>query len=653
MTPERLGRLRQLFEGVLRLPESERGAFLRRDCGADRELLEEIESLLAQSGGSSTTIKGLHVKNGATEELNACIRLKGRYLLQREIGRGGFGVVYLATDEELLGRRVVVKILHSAPPGSWARRKFRNEIEALARLNHPGIVSILDSGETDEGRPFLVMEYIEGAALRSLFRPEGMDLERVAEIVRQAGAALEAAHRSGVWHRDLKPENILIQTIEDGEQRVKLIDFGIATVERSEISDDSCSRVAGTFRYMAPEQLMGRPSAASDIYALGVVTYEMTTGRMPFPAETAVELHAMQKAGVQVRPRSLRPNIPEPAERSILRALQFTEGDRYRTVMDFLHELILGLRSTKAREPFARADRDPHIGRLVVKMCDRRSQVDEFRAFLACSMVRHPGRTVFCLIHGDEGECHESLIERLAYNVELLHFKRHGDDGPSVKIVKVPWQYEGPVEVRMNRLIAWLFERFGTGNALRLDDTSPAALGALLASACAGFVFVQHDVRAARWDDQIRSLIQAYREYLAKMPQAVRMPQIVVCLSVIYPSDSAPEGHRLMWSPKAFARKMLKARARRDLADIARGSGDAQSPVICDCMLLDELKPITRDDVLEWFSLHNILETEEQRLSAAQKIFTSTGSSAAKRMAEIETHLREVQHTFLLERGFI
>src|SRR5262249_52079136 len=154
------------------------------------------------------------------------------------------GVVYLAADQQLLPKRVVIKIMRNAAPDAWERRKFRNEIAALARLNHPGIVSVLDSGETPDGRPFLVMEYIEGTTLRSLIRPSGMKLGCVADILRQVGRALDAAHQKGIWHRDLKPENILIQTFGDGEQRIKLIDFGVAKVEDSKTPIDSSTRVA-------------------------------------------------------------------------------------------------------------------------------------------------------------------------------------------------------------------------------------------------------------------------------------------------------------------------------------------------------------------------------------------------------------------------
>ena len=669
MTPEHNEQIRQLFAEALKLPSSERSAFLIRSCGSDRDLLAEVESLLAESSSTKTSILGLRLRRsqqptatnpfdpgiaGAGVQSMAGIRLKERYLLQRELGRGGFGVVYLAADEQLVSRPVVVKIMLNAAPDPWERRKFRDEIEALARLNHPGIVSVLDSGETEEGRPFLAMEYVEGTRLRALIRPEGMDLERVADLIRQIGGALGAAHRKGIWHRDLKPENIMIQALDDGDQRIKLIDFGLATVKRSDALVDSTSRIAGTFRYMAPEQLRGRPSAASDIYGLAVIAYEMVTGRVPFNAETSLELYGTQMAGVQVRPKSLRPGLPEEAESSILKALQPAEGNRHPTIGEFVQELVQGLRMAKGPAGFLKSERDPHFGRLVAKMCDRRSQEDEFRAFLARCAIRHPGLVVFCLVHGDEGECHESLVERFAYDADLLARKREGEEKPSVKIIKIPWQYEGSPEIRLRRLVAWLFERFGTEHGVRLDDTSPAALGGLLASSLAPFVFLQHDIRASRWDNLTKSLIQSYRGYLAEIPRSLAGPQIVVCLNIIYPHGPDGERHRVFFDAKALVRKLMKTRIRKDLAEIAGVGAYAQGSQTGLCLLLDELKPITRDDVLEWFSLHNILETEEQRLNAAGKIFGSVRTMAAcKSMAEVETHLTNVQRAFLLERGFI
>lgn len=356
MSLDRKQRICALFESALELPADSVEDFLRRECGGDIGLEDEVRRMLCArvAGGfpdnrptesptadSTDTIPAQEVRISGL--VNA--RLKGRYLIQHELGHGGFAVVYLAVDEQLLPRRVVIKILQDAELDPWRRRKFHNEIEALARLSHPGIVSISDSGETEDGRPFLVMEYVEGKTLRHLIRPEGLPLETIAAIVRQAGGALAAAHQNGIWHRDLKPENVMIQTLDDGEHRVKLIDFGIATVLHSQDPAESASKISGTLPYMAPEQLNGRPGASSDLYSLGVITYEMMTGRLPLRAENAVQLHAMQKEGVRIAPRSLRPDLPEEASRAILKALAFEESDRQESVAEFVRELGQGLRA--------------------------------------------------------------------------------------------------------------------------------------------------------------------------------------------------------------------------------------------------------------------------------------------------------------------
>jgi serine/threonine protein kinase/Tfp pilus assembly protein PilF len=274
--------------------------------------------------------------------------LKDRYRISHEIGRGGFGIVYLALDEHLPPRKVVVKVLVENRADSWAEGKFHTEIQALATLNHPNIVSISDSGKTCDGRPFLVMEYLDGSNLRNLIPPEGMSLPCVTEIVSQVGSALQTAHRNGIWHRDLKPENIIVQTLEEGAQKVKVIDFGIATIMGSNGPSEETSRPAGTLRYMAPEQLQGKASSASDLYALALITYEMVTGRTPFAAESAVELHALQAAGVKVTPRSLRPSLPEAAEESILKGLQFREQDRQPSAIVFVREFVLPIQASEA-----------------------------------------------------------------------------------------------------------------------------------------------------------------------------------------------------------------------------------------------------------------------------------------------------------------
>ena len=263
--------------------------------------------------------------------------LDGRYLIERLVGEGGFGAVYLAADNKVVGRKIVIKVMHGKElANEWSKRKFHQEVEALSRINHPSVVGVLDCGETPDGRPYIVMQYIDGVSLRSLLRPEGMTLGRVANVVRQVGKALSAAHQAGILHRDLKPENIMVQTNED-EEYVKVIDFGIAKVKNS-IVDLSTSKdlAVGTVAYMSPEQLMAEQiTPASDVYALGVIAYEMLTGKRPTNPESAFQLLEMQRLGVRVKPTDLRPGLPTEAENILLKALSFKAKDRFERARDF------------------------------------------------------------------------------------------------------------------------------------------------------------------------------------------------------------------------------------------------------------------------------------------------------------------------------
>jgi serine/threonine protein kinase len=287
--------------------------------------------------------------------------LKDRYLIEGELGRGGIGVVYLARDRQLLERRVVVKVLLRETDDSaltpWLRKKFEQEIEALVRLDHPGIVGVLDAGAMPDGKPFFVMQFIEGVTLRSLVNEgqgKGMDFARIARIVRQIGTALGAAHDKGIVHRDLKPENVMIKTSSDGEEIIKLIDFGIASVKDSQFGAAAeRTKVAGAMPYMAPEQLRGQPDASSDIWALGVVAYELATGRLPFNAGTMVELHELHRRGPEFRPSLLRNDLPPAAEAAILKSLAYDPSLRHARARDLSEELV---RAFTGENPPARTE---------------------------------------------------------------------------------------------------------------------------------------------------------------------------------------------------------------------------------------------------------------------------------------------------------
>ncbi|HYE72436.1 MAG TPA: protein kinase, partial [Blastocatellia bacterium] len=220
---------------------------------------------------------------------------------------------------------------------------FKEEIAALSRIDHPGVVRALDVGDMPDGRAYFVMQYVPGVSLRSVLSSGGLDFDQVAHLVRQMGQALTAAHRQGVVHRDLKPENIMLQPSDEGEY-VKLIDFGIATViDDANASGVTTTTIIGTREYMAPEQLMGKPTAASDIYALGIVAYEMLTGHRPFNEVNVTELYEAQRDMNFTRPRYLRHDLPPAAEDAILKALQFDPEKRFAQAKDFTETLACAL----------------------------------------------------------------------------------------------------------------------------------------------------------------------------------------------------------------------------------------------------------------------------------------------------------------------
>jgi tetratricopeptide (TPR) repeat protein len=249
--------------------------------------------------------------------------LRGRYRLDSELGRGGMGTVYRATDLEL-HREVAVKVLSGASQTSEARERLLREARAAAALNHPHIVTIHDVGE-ENGSPFLVMELVPGPRL-SQARPT--DLSRVVEIATQICAALEHAHTNNIVHRDLKPDNVLLSG-SSLAHTVKLADLGLALpAHAARIS--RAGVIVGTASYMAPEQALGQLiDGRTDLYALGVLLYELTTGRLPFTGDDPLTIISQHVHAPVVPPRVLRSDIPRPLETIILRLLAKDPAQRF------------------------------------------------------------------------------------------------------------------------------------------------------------------------------------------------------------------------------------------------------------------------------------------------------------------------------------
>lgn len=254
----------------------------------------------------------------------------GRYRLERPLGIGGMAEVWLARDEEL-GRKVAIKVLHDRHlKDDSFRERFYREATAAASLSHPNIVQIYDRGECD-GYPYIVMEVVLGPDLKDLVKDKGaLPLPRAVGYTRQVLAALMAAHGQSIVHRDVKPQNVLIG--DDG--RLRVTDFGIARSPTSQLTE--AGSLVGTASYIAPEQAQGQEvGPAADLYATGVLLYELVTGRLPFEGPSSLEVAMQHVSTPPPRPLQFRPDLPPSLEAAILHALEKDPAKRYASAADF------------------------------------------------------------------------------------------------------------------------------------------------------------------------------------------------------------------------------------------------------------------------------------------------------------------------------
>ena len=240
----------------------------------------------------------------------------GRYRIERPLGHGGMATVYLGRDTEL-ERPVAIKLLAENLAGDDEfRRRFVREAKLAARLSDPNVVSVYDAGE-DDGRPYIVMEHVDGETLADLLARRGrLPPDEARELAAQAARGLAHAHEAGLVHRDVKPQNLIVR--RDGT--VKIADFGIARAAETTITQ--AGTVLGTAAYLAPEQALGEEvTAAADVYSLGAVLYELLTGRPPFEFESLADL-ADQQQRMEIAPvRELAPDVPPELEDVVMRCL--------------------------------------------------------------------------------------------------------------------------------------------------------------------------------------------------------------------------------------------------------------------------------------------------------------------------------------------
>jgi len=361
--------------------------------------LEESETVQLDAGLSTT----VGLPTCCVGEL-----LSGRYRLDGELGRGGMGIVFRAWDVEL-ERAVAVKVMAANLEAQEARNRLLREARAAAALHHPHVVAVYDVG-VHEGMPYFVMELIEGPSLRD-HRPETLD--EVIELAVQICDALGHAHEHGLVHRDLKPANVLLAAAAGGLS-VKLVDLGLAVRERG-VRITRQGGISGTVAYMAPEQALGRQvDGRTDLYALGVILYELTTGRQPFEGDDALTVLSQHLHAPVVPPRTYRPDLPEVLEAAILRLLAKDPDDRFASAAEVAAVLS---QSPGAEAGPVPASVSAALGGLVRgRLVGRDREVDALRRSWSAAAA---GRGGMVLVSGEPGSGKTRLARELADYVRI------------------------------------------------------------------------------------------------------------------------------------------------------------------------------------------------------------------------------------------
>lgn len=304
MTPERYSQVKSLFQLVLEQPMAQRPSFLERACGADRELYIQVRELLKADYTSDKFLEKpavtplSKVLADAAADMNEPMPSHlGPYAVQKLLGSGGMGAVYLAyRADKSFNKQVAIKVIHRGMESDRILQRFRRERQIIASLDHPNIARLLDGGATDDGRPYIVMEYVEGMPINEWCNQKRLPTAKRLQIFLQVCDAIQYAHQNLIIHRDIKPGNILVRP----DNTAKLLDFGIAKLMNPEIAQVATDKTATSMRlmtpqYASPEQLKGENvTTASDVYLLGIVLYELLTGHRPYEIKDNAALEALR-----------------------------------------------------------------------------------------------------------------------------------------------------------------------------------------------------------------------------------------------------------------------------------------------------------------------------------------------------------------------
>ena len=307
---KRLERIEQLFHEAADLPPAQRSGFLEEQCRGDDALLQEVERLFRPVPSSI----GQYLESPPTPESSSPPERIGPYRVLRLLGEGGMAVVYLAEQTEPVRRTVAVKLIKPGCDSQDVLRRFEAERQALALMEHPSVAKVFDAGTTETGRPYFVLEFVDGLLITEYCDRESIDLERRLELFVGVCDAVQHAHQKGILHRDLKPSNILVTSKTDPPQ-LKVIDFGVAKAVNRDLIDEtlvtSFGQFIGTPEYMSPEQAASSADidTRSDVYSLGVLLYELLVSELPFSSQT------LRQGGLEEMLRVIREQEPQrPSE---------------------------------------------------------------------------------------------------------------------------------------------------------------------------------------------------------------------------------------------------------------------------------------------------------------------------------------------------
>ncbi len=568
-----------------------------------------------------------------SEELSQ--HLSGRYTVERELGRGGMATVYLATDHKHK-RQVALKVLHPDLAASIGKERFVREIEIVAGLTHPHILPLHDSGSAGD-HLYYVMPFIDGETLRNrLNRERRLPIDDAIQIAAEVADALQAAHEQAIIHRDIKPENILLS-----RGHALIVDFGIAHLASHEQEGlTETGLVVGTPAYMSPEQAVGEIDLdpRSDIYALGCVLFEMLTGRPPFDDTRPQAVIGKHVVMAPPSLRDVRPDTPAGLTALVSTALAKAPTDRFQSAGSLLESLHAVISGAAAGTRVSEDETGPNVGVIVSKLCNRWRQVNAFDVFLRTSNAERPGTPLLCVVHGEEGNGHGSLVDRLLYTrIHDFANATAGEAGAIVKRVSVPWPHGPDRDILERDLAIALFRELEP--SYMGADFSPASLASLATVDASAVIVVEHAVRAKHWSSAERALLSWYvQHFLSALGETSPHAQFIVFVNLVF--DSHPTGLSLTPS-------YLRRRARRRVRDDVEATLDGL-PDGCACIILDELAPITVDDVKDWFAKNRVYDSDLKRAQLTESIFAG---SSAKPLTLVEAALAEIHQAFVAEQA--